>query len=117
MARFRSGFAILFGMCLVAGSALAQTSGIVLGDWRVEGAANGRNGDYHPVPWTFAGGGRVFAGDLWSGYWSPSEHGGIFVMIIAQDRVVDHFEVVPAPDGGSFVARKDGADYRYGVRR
>jgi len=84
------------------------------GEWRVEDASNGRNGDYHSTPWTFEGGGIVHAQPHWSGYWAPMADGNVFVIIVTRGRVVDSFRVVF--DQGGFTARKDGRDYRYAIR-
>ncbi len=82
--------------------------------WRVEDAQNGRNGDYHPVPWTFLPNGKVYAGDLWHGTWFKRSSDTIRVVIIFhQNSLTDAFDVkFDSPT--DFTARKNGQDYRYG---
>jgi len=84
--------------------------------WRVEDAINGRNGDYHPVPWAFLPNGKVYAGDLWHGTWFKRSGDTIRVVIIFhQNSLTDAFDVkFDSPT--DFTAYKYGQAYRYGKK-
>lgn len=84
--------------------------------WMVEGAENGRNGDYHPVHWSFLPTGKVYAGDLWHGTWFKRSSDTIRVVIIFhQNSLTDAFDVkFNSPT--DFTAYKNGQDYRYGKK-
>ncbi|MBL1173597.1 hypothetical protein [Pantanalinema sp. GBBB05] len=86
--------------------------------WLVEYADNGRNGDYHAVPWVFSADGTVRAGDLWHGVWKVKSKDSIHVSITMHDRhaTMEHFTVkFTSPD--QFTAYKNGHAYRYAVRQ
>ncbi|MGI0488572.1 hypothetical protein ACN4EK_24440 [Pantanalinema rosaneae CENA516] len=86
--------------------------------WLVEYAHNGRNGDYHSVPWVFSADGTVRAGHLWHGTWKAKSKNSIHVSITMHDRhaTTEHFTVkFTSPD--QFTAYKNGHAYRYAVRQ
>lgn len=85
--------------------------------WLVEYAENGRNGDYHPVPWLFSPNGTVRAGNLWRGVWHIKSHDTISVTITMNDgSATDTFDV-KFISRSEFTAYKNGHTYRYGVRQ
>lgn len=85
--------------------------------WMVEYAENGRNGDYHPVPWLFSPDGTVSAGNLWSGVWQRKSHNKISVSIrMNGSSATDKFEV-KFINPSEFTAYKNGQAYRYAVRK
>ena len=53
--------------------------------WMVKYAENGRNDNYHPVPWEFSPNGTVRAGNLWQGEWHKKSKDTIRVVI----RMID----------------------------
>lgn len=57
--------------------------------WRVEDAENGRNGDYHPVQWSFLPTGKVYASDLWHGVWFRRAADTIRVVIFHKNSQTD----------------------------
>mgnify|MGYP001226550614 FL=1 len=84
--------------------------------WQVEGAENGRNGDYNPILWSFLPNGKVYGGDLWHGTWFKRSSDTIRVVIIFNKiPLTDAFDVkFDSPT--DFTAYKDGHDYRYGKK-
>lgn len=85
--------------------------------WRVEYAENGRNRDYHPVPWVFSPDGTVRAGNLWRGFWRIKSNDTISVSITMNDNsTTDRFDV-KFINSSKFTAYKNGHAYRYGVRQ
>ncbi len=68
----------------------------------------------HTVPWVFHRNGTVEAGNLWSGTWEERPDG--VLVSITHQGVRDQFFVVFSADGRSFVAYKNGQQYRNGVR-
>ncbi len=86
--------------------------------WMVEYAENGRNGDYHPVPWLFSADGTVRAGNLWRGVWQAKSNDTISVVILMNDSssAADRFDV-KFTSRSAFTAYKNGSAYRYAVRR
>lgn len=82
--------------------------------WKVEDARNGRNHDYHRVPWTFSDKGYVRAGDLWRGLWGRMDQFRIKVILMDNRTNTDEFEVMFFNGGREFVAQKNGRAYRYG---
>ena len=84
--------------------------------WMVEYAENGRNGDYHPVPWSFLPNGTVRAGNLWQGVWRVKSNDTISVAIrMNGSSAMDQFDV-KFISRSEFTAYKNGHAYRYGVR-
>lgn len=84
--------------------------------WMVEIADNGRNGDYHPVPWSFSPDGTVHAGNLWQGVWRVKSNNTISVTIrMNGSSAIDQFDV-KFISSSEFTAYKNGHAYRYGVR-
>jgi hypothetical protein len=85
--------------------------------WLVEYAENGRNGDYHAVPWLFLPDGTVRSGNLWRGVWQIKSNDTISVTIRMNDSsATDQFDV-KFNSRSEFTAFKNGHAYRYGVRR
>lgn len=85
--------------------------------WRVEDAENGRNRDYHPVPWLFLPDGTVRSGNLWRGVWQIESNDTISVAIRMNDSsATDQFSV-KFVSPSEFTAFKNGRPYRYGVRQ
>lgn len=82
--------------------------------WRVEGAENGRNEDYHPVLWSFLPDGKVYAGDLWHGVWFKKSGNTIRLVIFHKNSQIDNFDVI-FNNPSEFTAYKEGQVYRYGV--
>lgn len=87
------------------------------GGWRVEDAANGKNGDYAAVPWVFNSSGTVNAKGAWRGLWEPCGGDRIRVVLIDTHANVDIFEIAFFNQGREFVAYKNGRDYRYGIKQ
>lgn len=86
-------------------------------EWMVEYAENGRNGDYHPVPWLFMADGTVSAGNLWHGVWKRKSDNKISVFIrMNGSSATDEFEV-KFISPSKFTAFKNGQAYRYAVRK
>ena len=84
--------------------------------WKVEFAENGRNGDYHAVPWLFLPDGTVSSGNLWQGVWQIKSNDTISVTIRMNDSsATDQFDV-KFNSPSQFTAFKNGRPYRYGVR-
>ena len=84
--------------------------------WKVEDARNGRNRDFHHVPWTFSDKGYVRAGNLWRGLWGRIDDHKIKVVLMDNRTNVDVFEVMFFDHGREFVATKNGRPYRYGKK-
>lgn len=85
--------------------------------WLVEYAENGRNGDYHPVPWLFLPNGTVRAGKLWQGTWQVKSPDTIRVILHMNDSgAMEQFDV-KFNSPFEFTAYKHGHAYRYAVRR
>ncbi len=85
--------------------------------WLVEYAENGRNGDYHAVPWLFLPNGTVRAGTLWQGTWQVQSPDTIRVVLRMNDSgAMDQFDVT-FNSPFEFTAYKDGHAYRYAVRQ
>lgn len=85
--------------------------------WKVEYAENGRNGDYHPVPWMFYPDGTVRSGNLWQGKWQIETNDTIRVSIIMNGSGVTDTFLVKFKNSSKFTAYKNGSPYRYGVRQ
>lgn len=83
--------------------------------WKVEGAENGRNEDYHPVHWSFLPDGRVYAGILWHGVWFKKSNNTVRLVIFHKNSQTDFFDV-QFENSSEFTAYKEGRVYRYGVR-
>lgn len=86
------------------------------GTWRVEDAANGRNGDFSPIRWQFSAGGTVNAPGAWRGLWERCGGDRIWVVLIDGNADTDLFEVAFYRQGTEFTAFKNGRDYRYGEK-
>jgi hypothetical protein len=84
--------------------------------WKVEDGRNGRNGDYHGVPWTFSDKGYVHAGRMWKGLWGKMDQHRIKIVVMDNHANVDVFEVTFFNRGRDFVAWKNGRPYRYGKK-
>lgn len=83
--------------------------------WLVETAENGRNSDFHEVPWVFSQNGTVRAGDLWQGSWQVESEDTISVTIrMNGSSVTDQF-TVRFHGSTNFTAYKNGRAYRYGI--
>ena len=87
------------------------------GSWKVEDARNGRNQDYHRVPWRFSNDGTVRAEKLWRGVWERLPDNRIRVILIDTRGNTDQFDITFAADGKAFTARKNNRDYRYGKKK
>lgn len=86
------------------------------GNWQVEGARNGKNRDYHPVPWTFSRNGTVHAGNIWRGLWERKSADRIRIILIDRKANTDQFDVSFTAGGTEFIAYKNGSHYRYGKK-
>jgi hypothetical protein len=84
--------------------------------WMVKYAENGRNGNYHPVPWEFSPNGTVRAGNLWQGVWHRKSKDTVRVVIrMTGSSTTDQFDV-QFTNSSRFTAYKNGQAYRFAVR-
>lgn len=85
--------------------------------WMVKYAENGRNGNYHPVPWVFSPNGTVRAGNLWEGVWHKKSKDTVRVVIrMTGSSTTDQFDV-QFTSSSKFTAYKNGQAYRYALRK
>ncbi|OAN81214.1 hypothetical protein A8B78_09390 [Jannaschia sp. EhC01] len=96
-----------------AGSSVSASATIV-GSWRTEEAADGRNYEYGPTPWQFFSNGVAQAGPL-SGNWTRQADGSYLVQY-SNGVIVSQFTIVISPDGRSFTGYQNGSITGYGDR-
>lgn len=82
--------------------------------WMVEDAENGKNGDYHSVPWLFSEDGNVRAGELWRGVWQIKSFDTVHVVIMDTNTLTDEFDV-QFDSPSKFTALKNKSPYRHGI--
>jgi WSC domain len=87
------------------------------GQWQVEDAANGKNKDYHAIPWSFTSERTVYAQGYWRGLWEPLDLYRIKVVLMDKNANTDTFVISFSKNGTEFTAFKNGKPYRYGIRK